>query len=86
MLWPLSLLFRGLRSSSHWRHALVRQGQLDEAIVHLSKGVTQKPGPLDAHVALARAFTAQGKKIEAEQHHYEALRLLKSAKQIQPAQ
>ena len=66
--------------------ALVRKGQLDEAIVHLSKVVTQKPGLPDAHVALARALAARGKKIEAEQHYHEALRLLKSPKQIQPAQ
>ena len=87
MLCSLSLPFRGCDHRRAGGHALVRQGQLGEAIVHLSKVVTQKPGlPEDAHVALARAFTAQGKKIEAEQHYHEALRLLKSPKQAQPAQ
>jgi protein O-mannosyl-transferase len=65
---------------------LARQGQLDEAIVHLTKAVTVKPGLPDAHVALARALAAQGKIMEAEKHYREALRQLKSPKEIQAAQ
>ena len=64
--------------------ALVRQGQLVEAVVYLEKLVTLKPELADAHVKLARALAAQGKKTEAEKHYQEALRLLKSPKQIQP--
>src|SRR6266498_3390301 len=64
--------------------ALVRQGQLAEAVAYFQKIVALKPELADAHVNLARALAAQGKKTEAEKHYQEALRLLKSPKQIQP--
>src|SRR6266542_2423579 len=64
--------------------ALVRQGRPDEAAAYFQKIVALKPELADAHVNLARALAAQGKKTEAEKHYQEALRLLKSPKQIQP--
>jgi Tfp pilus assembly protein PilF len=64
--------------------ALVRQGHLAEAVVYLQKVIALKPDLADAHAALARVLAAQGRKIEAEKHYQEALRLLKSPKQIQP--
>jgi tetratricopeptide (TPR) repeat protein len=64
---------------------LARQGRLDEAIVHLTRVVTLRPALPDAHVALARALVAKGKKLEAEQHYQEALRLLKSPTATAPS-
>jgi tetratricopeptide (TPR) repeat protein len=63
---------------------LVRQGRPDEAVAYLQKIVALKPELADAHVNLARALAAQGNKTDAEKHYHEALRLLKSSKQIQP--
>jgi len=56
--------------------ALARQEQFAEAVMQLQESP-------DIHVALARALAAQGKGDEAEKHYQEALRLLKSPKQIQ---
>jgi len=63
---------------------LARQEQFTEAVMQLQKAITLKPESPDIHVALARALAAQGKRDEAEKHYQEALRLLKSPKQIQP--
>jgi protein O-GlcNAc transferase len=57
--------------------ALLARGQVNEAIVQLQTAVTAEPELLDAHVALADAFSRAGRNSEALGERQKAEMLVK---------
>jgi tetratricopeptide (TPR) repeat protein len=55
--------------------ALVRQGRLDEAIIHYTEALRIKPDFADAHYNFGVALAQQGKLDEAITYFTEALRI-----------
>jgi Tfp pilus assembly protein PilF len=51
---------------------------LESATSHLVTAVKLNPDSADAHILLARALAAQGKKEAAEKHYLQALKIMRS--------
>src|SRR5437762_2132771 len=76
-LWTHALAIDPQSSNAHLNlgTALVRQGELAEAIAHYEQALRIKPDHADAHANWGNALAQQGKPAEANEHFRQALRI-----------
>ena len=61
------------------------QGRLDKAVEAFQAALNVNPESAEAHESLALAFSQMGEKDKARKHYKEAVRLMKSQKEVRGA-
>ena len=74
-LWQRALAFTPNNDTAHYNIGVsrLRDGRLDEAILHFEKALEANPRYADAHINLGRVLLQQGKPQEAASHYHKAL-------------
>jgi Flp pilus assembly protein TadD len=77
-LWRHALACNPRNATAHYSlgHALILQGQPDEAIPHLRRALEIRPQYATAHINLGIALAQKGQREEAMLHHRKAVELL----------